>query len=168
MQAEFATRIEKVIDCCAAALFACAAGFAAYSWLRLQVAGPMLAGEAGAIAAVAYLISVRLLGAIGAKARTLAVPVFDVREIAPMDLPVLLLTQPYEPAPESDDELVLDDILAELGPESRVVRLFDRAAMPTPGQLNQRIERHLAAGTAPADASEALHEALAELRRSLR
>ncbi len=76
--------------------------------------------------------------------------------------------------PSEADELILDDILAELGPESRVVRLFDRAAMPTPGQLNARIERHLREAPPqqvqrlqPADASEALHEALAELRRSL-
>jgi hypothetical protein len=65
---------------------------------------------------------------------------------------------------------VLDDILAELGPESRVVRLFDAGQMPTPGQLNARIERHLgeeSASTAPPDASQALYDALAELRRSL-
>ena len=66
---------------------------------------------------------------------------------------------------------MLDDILAELGPNSRVVRLFDPAAMPTPGQLNARIERHLGEGTSPTaspDASQALYDALAELRRSLR
>jgi len=42
--------------------------------------------------------------------------------------------------------------------------------MPTAGQLKDRIDRHLVNGTAPAsppDASAALHEALAELRRSL-
>jgi hypothetical protein len=67
--------------------------------------------------------------------------------------------------------LVLDDILAELGPDSRVVRLFDRKAMPTPGQLKSRIDDHLEQGAlpaAPADASKALSDALAELRRSLR
>jgi len=71
---------------------------------------------------------------------------------------------------EAPDELMLEDILAELGPESRVVRLFDPAAMPTPAQLNVRIERHLgeeSAPTAPPDASQALYDALAELRRSL-
>ena len=70
-----------------------------------------------------------------------------------------------------DEPLVLDDILAEIGPDSRVVRLFDRAAMPTPGELNERVDRHLgkaADGSSPADASAALHQALAELRRSLR
>lgn len=75
------------------------------------------------------------------------------------------------PLPGSEAPLMLDDILAEIGPDSRVVRLFDRKAMPTPGQLKSRIDHHLArdagrAGTT--DASEALSEALAELRRSLR
>jgi hypothetical protein len=77
--------------------------------------------------------------------------------------------------------LDLDDILAELGPEARVVRLFDRKAMPTPapthGQLQSRIADHLGDGApqfapsntpAPSDASQALSAALAELRRSLR
>ena len=82
----------------------------------------------------------------------------------------LLRTEADRLQPQAD-ELVLDDILAELGPNSRVVKLFDPVAMPTPGQLNSRIERHLRAGApqaAPADASQALYEALSELRRSLR
>jgi hypothetical protein len=89
------------------------------------------------------------------------------------DLGELLLTDSdrvHAAEHEGPDELVLEDILAELGPESRVVRLFDPAAMPTPAQLNARIERHLgeeSAPTAPPDASQALYDALAELRRSL-
>jgi len=78
-----------------------------------------------------------------------------------------------DPTLPDSDELVLDDILTELAPDSRVVRLFDPAAMPTPGQLNRRIEQHLGgtappAAPAPTDASQALYEALSELRRSLR
>ncbi len=79
-----------------------------------------------------------------------------------------------------DGPLVLDDILAELGPDSRVVRLFDRKAMPappTPGQLQSRIADRLRDRSppfapfetpTPSDASQALSAALAELRRSLR
>jgi hypothetical protein len=74
-----------------------------------------------------------------------------------------------EPAPEAGEEpLLLDDILAELGPDSRVVRLFDREAMPTPGQLKSRIDRHLEPGEEAPDAGQALHAALADLRRSIR
>jgi hypothetical protein len=83
----------------------------------------------------------------------------------------LLLTEVHQPATEPAEPLVLDDILTELGPDSRVIRLFDRAAMPTPAQLKSRIDAHLAreAADAPApDASQALHDALAELRRSIR
>lgn len=103
---------------------------------------------------------------------------------APPALQELLLTEAHAPAPveewlpagldqapEPEEPLVLDDVIAQLAPDSRVVRLFDPVAMPTAGELNQRIERHLvrgAAPAAPADASQALHEALAELRRSLR
>jgi hypothetical protein len=83
------------------------------------------------------------------------VPVFDVRQI-----------EPIEDNKPAEEPLPLDDILAELGSDSRVVRLFDPAAMPSPAELSARIDRHL--DPAPADASEALHEALAELRRSLR
>ena len=84
----------------------------------------------------------------------------------------LLLTERYEaPAESAEDALVLDDILDQLSPDSRVVRLFDPAAMPTPAQLKSRIDRHLD-GAEPEwqapDASQALHEALAELRRSIR
>jgi hypothetical protein len=70
----------------------------------------------------------------------------------------------------ADQPLELDDILHELQPDSRVVRLFDRKAMPTPGQLKQRIDTHLEQAPARplSDASQALSDALAELRRSLR
>ena len=91
---------------------------------------------------------------------------------APSDTGELLLTERYEaPAESAEDALVLDDILDQLSPDSRVVQLFDPAAMPTPAQLKSRIDRHLD-GAEPEwqapDASQALHEALAELRRSIR
>jgi hypothetical protein len=75
------------------------------------------------------------------------------------------------PQRTAEEELVLNDILAKLGPDSRVVRLFDPASVPTPGQLRTRIDDYLhgEAPSSPApDASKALYDALAELRRSLR
>lgn len=81
-----------------------------------------------------------------------------------------------ETGPDDEMELLLDDMIAPVADDSRVVRLF--APMPTAGQLKDRIDRHLAGQPAAAgvastpiatpDASEALHLALAELRRSLR
>jgi len=73
-----------------------------------------------------------------------------------------------EPEPGAGEPLLLDDILAELGPDSRVVRLFDPEAMPTPGQLKSRIDSHLEPGQEYPDAGQALHDALADLRRSIR
>ena len=95
----------------------------------------------------------------------------EVYRSAPPMSDELLLTEVYRPEPQLSDELILDDILAKLSPDSRVVRLFDPAAMPTPGHLKARIDQHLNGESPRApleDASQALHEALAELRRSLR
>jgi hypothetical protein len=83
----------------------------------------------------------------------------------------LLLTEADRVSRPASNALVLDDILTELGPDSRVVRLFDPKAMPTPAQLKTRIDDHLGRGSPPvplSDASQALSDALAELRRSLR
>ena len=99
------------------------------------------------------------------------VPVFDVREVPTIEQPELLLTERVELAVPEGDELLLDDILDQLEPDSRVVRLFDPAAMPTAGELKSRIDRHLDVESSAAqssDAAQALHDALAELRRSIR
>ncbi len=67
------------------------------------------------------------------------------------------------------EELVLDD-LADFGPNSRVVRLFDPAAMPRAGQIGAGINRDLQGEPAQiqsAEAAQALQDALAELRRAI-
>lgn len=77
------------------------------------------------------------------------------------------------PADQPSEPLLLDDVLAELRPDARVVQLFDPARMPTAGELRSRIDRHLGeagrgASLSPQpDASQALYDALADLRRSL-
>ena len=177
-------RIEKTVDRAAAAVFALACGYAAHTWFA-AVAGPLVFAKSAAAGAFAYLLSLRALTSVQPQSRKLAVPAFQVREIEPDELLLteryepdeLLLTDRYEPEElllteryeSAEEPLVLDDILDQLSPDSRVVRLFDPAAMPTPAQLKSRIDRHLdgAAPDAP-DASQALHEALAELRRSIR
>ena len=71
-------------------------------------------------------------------------------------------------------ELLLDDPLPAPAHNSRVVQLFAGGRMPTAGQLQRRIDRHLADSERgrpsrhQIDASDALSEALAEFRRSLR
>jgi hypothetical protein len=182
-------RIEKTVDRAAAAAFALACAFAAHVWFA-ALEGPFLFAKTAAAGVFAYLLCVRALGAVQPRSRRLPVPVFDVPEIDAEEPDELLLTVRYEAdelllteryeADEllltdryesAEEPLVLDDILEQLSPDSRVVRLFDPAAMPTPAQLKSRIDRHLD-GAAPEvqapDASQALHEALAELRRSIR
>lgn len=71
----------------------------------------------------------------------------------------------------AEDALILDDVLDAVGPDSRVVRLFDASAMPSPAELKARVDRYLgqdAAWARSPDASQALVDALTELRRSLR
>jgi hypothetical protein len=74
---------------------------------------------------------------------------YDLPEFEPMPLEI----------PKAADELVLDDVLESAGPDARVIRLFD------PGLESERAAR---ANSPQSDASQALTEALAELRRSLR
>jgi hypothetical protein len=105
-------------------------------------------------------------------------------------IPVDFTAEPNEPVTDDaaalDDALLLDDPLPALGADSRVVRLFavpavasDVTPLPAPGEMAARIEDFLGvtrpappASVAPppaaADASAALHAALADIRRSLR
>ncbi|MES2137441.1 MAG: hypothetical protein V4502_10340 [Pseudomonadota bacterium] len=172
MNAAQAQRIERNVVRTASALFAVAVAFAAYSYWSPTVAAPMLGAYTAALGAAAYLVSAAALAALTPRPRY-PVPMFDLRKIDPAPMDELLLTEDLRPADAGagDDPLLLDDILAELGPDSRVVRLFDPSAMPTPGQLTARIEQHLGKDGPPVmphDASEALFDALDQLRRSLR
>ena len=193
MGAERIESIEKNVEFVAAALLAAAVGYAVFALSDLpQPEGGMCAAVA---AAISFYFGRGALAAFAERDAAFAVPIFDVREIEMEDAELvltrddrigtaeLLLTPDDQVAAdellltEADragtdaGTLELDDILAELGPDSRVVRLFDRKAMPTPGQLKTRIDDHLQHGTpAPvqSDAAQALSDALAELRRSLR
>jgi hypothetical protein len=194
MDARLIDRIETNVERGASALFAAAVGFAAYMGLRALIDQSEVAACTVAAVAIAYLLSSHSQRAIASRKRRLAVPVFDLRDYESSENGELLLTERVRDelvlseADRFDDELVLteadrfeavasveplvlDDILAELGPDARVVRLFDRKAMPTPGQLKARIDDHLSPDRPSAgasDASQALSDALAQLRRSLR
>jgi len=186
MQSASVIRIEKNVDRAASALFALACGYAAGLWFAGELPKPVLGVAAVAAAAFAYLLSSRMLGAVHPELLRSPVPIFDVREVEPMDpgefFPVngaepadpaeLLLTDRVELDPKTGEEpLLLDDILAELESNSRVVRLFDPSAMPTAGEPKSSIDSHLDSEVSAAqshEAAQALHDALAELRRSLR
>ena len=174
-------RIERAVDCGAAAALAGAMGFSLFAILRGTVTRPCLDILAAFAGIVAFVLSGRLLRRVGAKAPDFQIRIFQLPELSFEEWDELVLTEEVEllltdadrvrPLRSTEEELVLNDIVAKLGPDSRVVRLFDPAAMPTPAQLSDRIERHLSSATpksgAP-DASEALYQALSDLRRSLR
>ena len=146
-------RIEAAVDAGAALAFAAAVTFA----FRTVLSAQSFAAAGGLAAFALCLAGLRKIApnASDAKASPTATPVAH------------LLAEADRSLAHAEDELVLDDILAALNPDSRVVRLFEPGTLPTPGQLRTRIDRHL--NEPPGnDASQALHDALAELRRSLR
>jgi hypothetical protein len=198
MDAGLIERIETSAERTAAALFAGAIGYACCEFLIPLIGqGAAIACGAGA-AAIAFFPCWALLGVTGQRDKGFALPAFELRgfELAqPGDELLLTDADRLKPAGElvlteadrlvptgelllteadrldRDEPLVLDDILTRIGPEARVVRLFDQRAMPTPGQLKSRIDGRLGPAKpteAPVDASQALSAALAELRRSLR
>jgi hypothetical protein len=143
---------ESAVDVLAAAIFAAAVAFAVS---RLTAD----AGPAPLFVAIAAFLAVHAaLRHIPADERSYALPAFRP---APIEL------EP-EAQGESTEELLLDDMLA-VAPDARVVRLFGRQR-PGAGELHASIDRNILSNRsrpAPPDASQALSDALAELRRSL-
>jgi hypothetical protein len=209
MDARLIERVETAAERGASALLAVAVAYGAY-WVTTSAGlGQPLRYFAAGTGTLAYLPCLLVLRAVADGSGRFALPEFALRDFEfPEAQQELLLTEPvvateelllteqlapgelllsdsdrFDPveAQEGLAPLVLDDILAEIGSDARVVRLFDPKAMPartlTPGQLQSRIADHMADG-APLtalsnppptnDASQALSAALAELRRSLR
>lgn len=172
MGAGWAERIEAIIDCGAA--------------LVLGGGGAYAATRAGGVPAVAAAAAAAALFGAYAILRSVAVrePSFTLASFSPVEamfdpIDELLLTEQVEElllteADQFHDReavLILEDILAKLGEGSRVIRLFDPAALPSASESKARIDRDLEENrisSGPPDASEALHAALSELRRSLR
>lgn len=139
MKARTAERIESAVDAGAATLLAGAVGYALYA---LGLAQAAVAGGG-----IAFGLSFAGLRRVEG-----GQPAVSGEEHPSIPVADLLAEADRGIAAKAADELVLDDILAALGPESRVVRLFEPDAMQAPRT---------------ADGSQALHDALAELRRSL-
>ena len=162
MDGERIVRIETSVDSVAAGFYAAATALV----LHLLNASNGYIAVGAAIAFTGCFYGLRSI-----EPEYVAFPqtAFEPRPFEALSLDELVLSDVMPPV--NADVLVLDDILAEIGPESRVVRLFDRDAMPTAGQFDDRGEQPLAgagAGSAPTDASQGLLDALSELRRSLR
>jgi hypothetical protein len=192
MNARMINRIETSVEQVAAALLGGSAGYAAYS---LSNGGLERALYAAGASALAYILCLMGMKAASEGKASFDIRIFDVSNLGILEPEELLLTEQLSDElvlTQSDrldaelvltdadrlqgagasmpEPLVLDDVLAAVGADARVVRLFDRKAMPTPGQMSSSIERHLdrGAGSGHPDAAQALSDALAELRRSLR
>jgi hypothetical protein len=137
-------RIELAIDAIASALFAAAA---VYALAALSAGVPLGAG-----APLAF-------GLCFAALRRIEVEPRHPHTGEPATRPM----------PQTERaELVLTDRLPGIGPDSRVVQLFDPAAMPTSRQPNAARARPTNHRPGPGpDASQELLDALADLRRSL-
>lgn len=189
MNARTIKRIEAVVEQVSATFLAGAVGYAAYG----ASGGRLFYAACGS--AAAYVLGLLVMRATTARKASFPIQVFDVRDLDGLEPDELLLTETLGDElvltqldrldaelvlTDADrlqagmttitEPLVLDDVLAAVDADSRVVRLFDRKAMPTPGQMSSSIERHLdrGAGSSHPDAAQALSDALAELRRSLR
>lgn len=177
-------KIEIAAEWISTGLIALAVAFA----LAMLAPGGAIAAPLGAIgAAVAAVLAQRGVRATPGAAEPSFVPV-DFPVCDDGEDAVLLLDCPSG-EDEEENVLLLDMPLPPAGEESRVVRLFGNAGpqpttaiIPAPGEMLARIEDFLganrtappaagpvpAANAASADASAALHAALADIRRSLR
>ena len=147
---------EWAVDVAAALIFALAAGFAGWAFdarpIHAAVAGP------------AFLLAYGVLRRWPGEGRVHALPQFEpapiLAEAASAEAWGELLLdgdQMLAPCP-CESELLLDDPLVATDPGSRVVRLFGADRAPRCGDPSQ--------SPCP-DASHALSQALADLRRSL-
>lgn len=150
MSAQWVDRIEAGVDLAASAIYAGATGVA-LTWL----------GASGTYVAVAGMTAfgwcVYGLRDVKPHRASFALDAFSPQSIEPVSP-----NRDRESGEAGADALILDDVLEAIGPDSRVVRLFDRDSMPvaSPGETDRR--------SAPPDDSQALAEALAQLRRALR
>jgi len=168
--------IEIAAESIAAACLGGAIGFAVWTLAPLG-AGSVAASVAGLVGTIAALF---VMGRIDRPSRSLG------DRFAPVDFSVVADVLLLEDPIETDGVLLLDDPLPAVTADSRVVQLFALPApvgvaspLPAPGEMVARIEgflgvarnRAAASDGAPdrvaADASAALHAALADIRRSL-
>lgn len=155
--------MDRAAELCGA--LALAVGGAVSAWIAtpmLVEARQPVALAAGAAGALIGWLFVRHSG----ETQLLALPTFDILAV---DTEGGDLTE--------GDILLLDQPVAAAVVPSRVISLFGADEVPTAGELRRQIEAHLSQsappvpGSAPQavpDAREDLHEALANLRRSLR
>lgn len=172
-------RFDWLVELGGAAALTAALGFAGFKLAPSLGFSPALAmTESGAVAFALGFLAMQM---VDPESREHRLAEFSVDPVSVIEDPLLLDVRYEEPLLLKDfaeeEALLLDDPLVGAAEDSRVVQLFANPPPPTPGQLSERIDRHLATGAMPAvweherpapDASDALYAALADLRRSLR
>ncbi|MEO6248576.1 MAG: hypothetical protein ABIO85_08355 [Sphingomicrobium sp.] len=165
---------DRTVEICGAT--ALAGGIGASAWLIAPLAGFAPASLAGSAAAIGGLVGWAIVRAAPSADAQRPLPEFHIDPVANVI-----------GAEHSADEALLDESAEqrELPEPSRVIQLFDPSIAETPGATQARIAAHLgdssqlsaSEGKPPTpwhgppaipDASDALHAALAEIRRSLR
>ena len=155
---------ELAADVVGASAMGIAAGYAASAILGLPPMAAALTAFSGVFLALRHVTT---------GGHEYQLPAFEIVKLPESEQPEELLLTPEmiapAPAGEAIEELLLDDVLAKPEPRSRVVRLFDPRQEFSPAELRTSIDRHVSASGAshPPDATQALNDALAQLRRSL-
>ena len=193
MNARLARKIELNVDRGASATLAASVAYATLA-LTSDMSIQIGMASASVTACAAYQLSHWLLRLLATRDSDFVMPAFVVRDLGLPDeliltdadriyeellltesdrlVSELVLTEANRLTPTATEEpLLLDDIVEAMGPDSRVVRMFDRRAMPTLSELQSRIGARNAASPRVAesmDASQELADALAELRKALR
>ena len=163
-------KMDRAAEMCGA--LALALGGAVSAWIAtpmlVEARQPVALGVAMVGGALGWLF----VHGAGGRTMRLALPEFAIGALEAEAV------EPTQSEAIDDDVLILDQRVEMTQDPPRVVSLFGSDEVATPGELQRRIAAHLSAhpappvpGTAPhvvPDASDALFEALADLRRSLR
>ena len=165
-------RSESFIEAAAAAAMAAALGYSVTSLMDGIYYLPLVPGMA--VAAIAFTATRTALARIGSAsslphAAEQSFPALSLADFASVGAPVGAV-QPLV-AGDDGEPLILDDMLGQPAPNSRIVQLFGPLQpRPSAGELADRVDDHIARkGEAAApDDSAAMFDSLEQLRRSLR
>ena len=158
--------MERVAEIVGASALAIGAGLSAALLANSSASASALVGIVAA--SVGAALGWVVMRAVPADEQVMPLAEFALESVGPIEM------EPAKGFPVAESAMILDDPLPQPAADSRVVALFGTDAAPTAGDMQRRIDRHLAREQdsspprlAP-DATDALHEALDEIRRSLR
>lgn len=140
MKARTVSRIEFGVEAVAAASMAAALGYAVTVLVTGLYPFPVVPGMAAAAIAFTSIREAlkRLAPPVAGRGRQQPAPAFALKlsDFLEVGAPVA-----GQNAMTGGEPLPLDEVIAELGPDAPVVRLFDRDTRPKPEELAARIEQ---------------------------